>query len=345
MCSSTGWSRRHSRAACSLPASGWRAALRRRCPHRSRRAVVAGDAEAAGGAGRDRSDSAADFSPPAALPLSVQSQLVADGRAKARPDESRQTQARLIHQPKLSSGITGANWRPWATGTWLIAVGALFLVALRQRQRTRRLIASAGPAEPELLDVVDALAERVGLVARPDTLRANRVESPMVAGLFTPVVLLPRARFDALPDAQQRMAICHELVHLRRGDLWLGCVPALAERPVFLPPAGARRRTPSACARGGLRRGRAARDGRHAAGLRPPAPRARRLAARRGLRGVQHFALVLEPGTENRPVRRTPPRRTVLSLVYAGGRRHRGSPPSTGTVVGQAPAALANIAS
>ena len=58
----------------------------------------------------------------------------------------------------------------------------------------------------------------------------------MVAGLFTPVVLLPRARFDALPDAQQRMAICHELVHLRRGDLWLGCVPALAERLFFFHP-------------------------------------------------------------------------------------------------------------
>jgi hypothetical protein len=32
------------------------------------------------------------------------------------------------------------------------------------------------------------------------------------------------------------MAICHELVHLRRGDLWLGCVPALAERLFFFHP-------------------------------------------------------------------------------------------------------------
>ena len=87
-----------------------------------------------------------------------------------------------------------------------------------------------------MLDVVDALAEQVGLVGTPDTLRADRVESPMIAGLFAPVVLLPRARFDALPDALQRMAICHELVRLRRGDLWLGCVPALAERLFFFHP-------------------------------------------------------------------------------------------------------------
>jgi bla regulator protein BlaR1 len=128
------------------------------------------------------------------------------------------------------------HWRDWATRTWLIAIGALFLVALLQRQRTRRLIASARPAEPQLLNVVDALAEQVGLVGTPDTLRADRVESPMVAGLFAPVVLLPRDRFDVLPDSLQRMAICHELVHLRRGDLWLGCVPALAERLFFFHP-------------------------------------------------------------------------------------------------------------
>ena len=159
-----------------------------------------------------------------------------------------------------------------------------------------------------MLDVVDALAERVGLIEAPHTLRDDRVESPMVAGLFTPVVLLPRARFDALPDAQQRMAICHELVHLRRGDLWLGCVPALAERLVFFHPLAhvAAREYLLAreaacdrpcCARWTPRR----RDyGRLilALGVSPLA---------RGLRGVQHIALVLEPETENGMLNHTTP--------------------------------------
>ena len=35
------------------------------------------------------------------------------------------------------------------------------------------------------------------------------------------------------------MALCHELVHLRRGDLWLGWVPALAERLFFFHPLAA----------------------------------------------------------------------------------------------------------
>src|SRR6185295_355006 len=35
------------------------------------------------------------------------------------------------------------------------------------------------------------------------------------------------------------MTLCHELVHLRRGDLWLGWVPALAHRIFFFHPLAA----------------------------------------------------------------------------------------------------------
>src|SRR4029453_13738974 len=60
------------------------------------------------------------------------------------------------------------------------------------------------------------------------------IDAPMVVGLVRPVILLPTDLFDALSIAEQRMAICHELVHLRRGDLWLGCVPAPPERLFFV---------------------------------------------------------------------------------------------------------------
>jgi hypothetical protein len=70
----------------------------------------------------------------------------------------------------------------------------------------------------------------------PEIRISERVETPLVAGLCRPVVLLPATRFDALTDGQQQMALCHELAHLKRGDLWLGCVPALAERIFFFHP-------------------------------------------------------------------------------------------------------------
>ena len=58
----------------------------------------------------------------------------------------------------------------------------------------------------------------------------------MVTGLMRPTVILPSRRWSSLTALQQEMAICHELVHVRRRDLWLGLVPSLAERLFFFHP-------------------------------------------------------------------------------------------------------------
>jgi len=63
--------------------------------------------------------------PPSVTPLKLQSQVVADGRAKARPYEDGAHLNSSVG-PSFSSGITETEGRRWATGTWLIAVGALF---------------------------------------------------------------------------------------------------------------------------------------------------------------------------------------------------------------------------
>jgi hypothetical protein len=62
------------------------------------------------------------------------------------------------------------------------------------------------------------------------------VESPIITGVWRPLILVPDPRFMALSPEQQRMALCHELAHVKRGDLWLGSVPAVAERIFFFHP-------------------------------------------------------------------------------------------------------------
>ncbi len=58
----------------------------------------------------------------------------------------------------------------------------------------------------------------------------------LVLGFPRAVVLLPATRFLALRPSEQRMALAHEFLHLRRGDPLLGYVPALAERLFFFHP-------------------------------------------------------------------------------------------------------------
>ena len=61
-----------------------------------------------------------------------------------------------------------------------------------------------------------------------------QIGSPQVIGLRHPVVLLPEG--DVLSPEESAMALDHELAHLRRGDLWLAWVPALAQRLFFFHP-------------------------------------------------------------------------------------------------------------
>jgi beta-lactamase regulating signal transducer with metallopeptidase domain len=53
--------------------------------------------------------------------------------------------------------------------------------------------------------------------------------SPAVCGLFHPVILLPRALAEKLSPAQLRAVLLHEMVHLRRGDVWVNCAQALLQ--------------------------------------------------------------------------------------------------------------------
>jgi hypothetical protein len=61
----------------------------------------------------------------------------------------------------------------------------------------------------------------------------------MVTGLLHPLVLLPSS-MRTQPIEELRLAVAHELAHVRRGDLWLGWIPALAEALFWFHPLVAR---------------------------------------------------------------------------------------------------------
>ncbi len=118
---------------------------------------------------------------------------------------------------------------------WCAGLVAAFALLARRWRRTASVIRRASPAPMPVRAEAAALAARLALRRAPDVRISNEVETPLVAGFRRPGVLLP-ARFAALSPRHQRMALCHELTHIARGDLRLGCVPALAERLFFFHP-------------------------------------------------------------------------------------------------------------
>ena len=131
---------------------------------------------------------------------------------------------------------TVASWRALAAAAWIVGAALGLGILIFRVRRTARIVATARQVEPSIRLTVRELSARVGVRRAVDVRRSSDVSAPMIAGLLQPVILLPSDRLETWSPDEQRMALCHELVHLRRGDLWLGCVPALAERLFFFHP-------------------------------------------------------------------------------------------------------------
>ena len=128
-----------------------------------------------------------------------------------------------------SAGVPGVLLVLETHGATLVLAVAALLIGLRgivlveRLLRLRRLLAASTPADPDLRRLTDETARRMRVA--PPTVRVSGSGSePFLAGLRTPVLVLPVA-LAATPDCPATRAICaHELAHLKRGDhraLWL----------------------------------------------------------------------------------------------------------------------------
>src|SRR5262245_34066799 len=116
--------------------------------------------------------------------------------------------------------------------------GALLSIGLgwRRWRHVRRAIAASSAAPAEIREMAADIASRIHLSRIPDVRLCDAIHTPLVAGLRGPAVLLPTDRFERLGPRGQRMALCHELAHVKRADVWFGAAAALAERLFFFHP-------------------------------------------------------------------------------------------------------------
>jgi bla regulator protein blaR1 len=119
-------------------------------------------------------------------------------------------------------------------GIWIC--GALLQLALTclAWRRTRALVRTSTPAEASIALLARELSERIG-IGRVDVRMSAAIDTPRVTGAFSPIILLPIAT-DRLSPTDLEMTLCHELLHVRRGDLLLGWLPSLAQCMFFFHP-------------------------------------------------------------------------------------------------------------
>jgi beta-lactamase regulating signal transducer with metallopeptidase domain len=132
------------------------------------------------------------------------------------------------------------SWEAALVAAWclgLLILSIRMMVGLRQ---TRRILRFAEPLrEGWVRTAFLELCARLSLRRAPELRGSGEVGTPQVTGLLRPVVLIPESGLARLTPAEVSMTLCHELVHLRRKDLWFGWVPALAQRLFFFHPLAA----------------------------------------------------------------------------------------------------------
>ncbi|MEO8811020.1 MAG: M56 family metallopeptidase [Rhodanobacter sp.] len=184
---------------------------------------------------------------PVALPLLSPAAAVTDsasvGRAPIMSDQEifASPAAAAVSMPRRAATLVGTvtpgtiPWRQLLPLLWLAAMLLQLPLLAGQWWRTRRLLDSAEPlADASMQAVCAQHARALGLHRVPPLYVSSDIDSPQVSGLRQPVVLLPATH--AMTTAESAMAIAHELAHLRRGDLWLGWLPAIARRLFFFHP-------------------------------------------------------------------------------------------------------------
>jgi bla regulator protein BlaR1 len=124
----------------------------------------------------------------------------------------------------------------WST-TWLLSLAAAWLagcllstgIFLWRWLSIWRALRYAGEQEFSALQTEFAvLCRELGVRQRVRLLVTPLAVGPAVVGIWRPLIVLPRLLVDGKSPAALRPVLAHELIHIRRGDLWFALLQTLA---------------------------------------------------------------------------------------------------------------------
>ena len=145
-----------------------------------------------------------------------------------------------------ASGIPELHPARYSPATWPVYVATIWVVgASASGVRFAggwlwlQLIVMNGSRDvpDEVLVVFDKVRRQLKLSPRVIIRASNQIRTPMAAGIFRPVVLLPMSLLSGLPDYVVQAAIVHELAHIRRLDHLAVLLQVVGESVLFFHPA------------------------------------------------------------------------------------------------------------
>ena len=142
---------------------------------------------------------------------------------------------RAVDPVALAAPEDRVRWLTLLVGVWLACVAAQGFRLIQSLRRLRGIVRRSTRLDGEDSSLARRLAGILGLTFVPEVRSSDEIDVPQVVGLRHPVILFPAVATSLAPE-EREMALCHELMHVRRRDLAMGWVPALAERLFFFHP-------------------------------------------------------------------------------------------------------------
>ncbi len=120
----------------------------------------------------------------------------------------------------LSSGPF--TWQFYALAIWFsgtLTLGTGFFLRLHRVAGRHAYEAAGASLPPSFYNHLADCSKRLGLRRIPRVIVTERLTSPAVFGVFSPVLLVPKGHLSKLSRQDTEHVLLHELAHIKRGDL------------------------------------------------------------------------------------------------------------------------------
>jgi beta-lactamase regulating signal transducer with metallopeptidase domain len=162
------------------------------------------------------------------LEVTVHDAEESSGETTAVPANS-ESVVKSAEVPAAVRHSTRVSWLRVGLWSWAGVAACIATVMLIRFLRCWRTIRSAGAVQcPELEEMLVHLAQELGVKRQVRLMVTQSRIGPAVVGLWRPTILLPAAIAEARSPAELEPILAHELIHIRRGDLWIGLLQLLA---------------------------------------------------------------------------------------------------------------------
>jgi bla regulator protein blaR1 len=123
-------------------------------------------------------------------------------------------------------------------GLWLLGMGFFALRFAGGYWRVQRLRKQGlSQVDPDLQSRFASLVARMGFRRPIVLLQSTLIDTPLVIGVFKPMVLLPVGLLTGLSMVQVECVLVHELAHVRRWDFLVNILQSMVEILLFFHPA------------------------------------------------------------------------------------------------------------